>query len=275
MIDKEKIEFRHLNDFYNIDVIQGINVGRAFPKHSHRSMCLGVINRGTRIYSIDKRQLCADKGKVFVVNTGEVHSFKSLDKRTHDYMCICFDKGCIKNILEDTKEKNSRKLFFHNIIDDSHLYVLINKLCCNLLDKNIDSESKGLFLKIIEQLNINYLDRIYSLKSTGNEQRVIKLLKEYIEYNYKENISINQLSQISGLSPYYLIRLFSNEYGFAPHCYQNSIRIRKVKELLKDGKMKMTDIALEVGFADQSHMIKHFKNSVGVTPSQYLGEMKK
>lgn len=76
MIDKEKIEFRHLNDFYNIDVIQGINVGRAFPKHSHSSMCLGVINRGTRIYSIDKRKLCADKGKVFVLNTGEVHSFK-------------------------------------------------------------------------------------------------------------------------------------------------------------------------------------------------------
>lgn len=275
MIQKEKINFHHLNDFYNIDVIQGINVGRPFPKHSHSGICLGVINRGTRIYSIDKRELYVDKGKAFVLNEGEVHSFKALNKGTHDYMCICFDKRCLINILGDIKHKILKGLLFSSIIDDSHLYMLINKFCSNLLNESIDLESEVLFLRIIEQLNINHSSSICSSKRIFNEHRTVKLLREYIQDNYKDNISINQLSEISGLSPYYLIRLFSNEYGFAPHCYQNNIRIKKVKELLIDGEMRMSDIALEVGFADQSHMIKHFKNSVGITPSQYFKEMKK
>lgn len=238
-------------------------------------MCLGVINRGTRIYSIDKKELYVDKGKVFVLNEGEVHSFTSLNKRPHDYMCICFEKSCFENILGTIKEKTPKELFFHNIIDDLHLYRLINRLCSNLLDKSVELENEVLFLKIIEQLDTNHLNIPCSLKSTYSEQRVIKLLREYIEENYKDNISINQLSQISGLSPYYLIRLFSKEYGFAPHCYQNNIRIKKVKEFLINGEMRMSDIALEVGFVDQSHMIRHFKNSVGITPSQYFKEMKK
>jgi AraC-like DNA-binding protein len=228
------------------------------------------------VYSIDKSEIYAESGKCFVINKGEVHSFTSLDKITHDYMCMCFDISCFENISLEIKHKISNGLFFNNnIIDNSHLYMLINEFCSNLLNSTIDLENEDLFFEIIEELAINHSSSICNFKKTGSKQSSVKLLREYIEDNYKDNISINQLSEISGLSSYYLIRLFSSEYGFAPHCYQNNIRIKKVKQLLINREMTMSDIALEVGFADQSHMIKHFKKSVGITPSKYFMEMKK
>jgi AraC-like DNA-binding protein len=276
LAQNEEIKFRHIKDFYNIDVIQGINVERQFPKHSHSKICLGVINKGTRVCSIDKKQIYVDKGKIFVLNKSQVHSFTSLDKATHDYMCMCFDGNLFENTSEEIKHTTSSELFFNkNIFEDSNLYMLINRLCSNLLTSTIDLEKEELLFKIIEKLTIKHSSSIFGLKKIGREQRVVKLLREYIEDNYKCNISSNQLSEVSGLSSFYLIRLFSEEYGFAPHSYQNNIRIKKVKQLLLKGEMSMADLALEVGFVDQSHMIKQFKKSVGITPNRYFQEMKK
>jgi len=176
-------------------------------------------------------------------------------------MCICFD--------------TSGLFFNNNIIDDSHLYKLISTFCSNILNSYIDLENEYLFLEIIEELTINHSSSTRSLKKIGREKKTVKILQEYIEDNYKDNISCNQLSKISGLSIYYLIRLFSNEYDFSPHGYQNYIRIKRVKQLLMNEKMTMADIALDVGFVDQSHMVKHFKKSVGITPNRYFQEMRK
>ncbi|NEQ55828.1 MAG: helix-turn-helix transcriptional regulator, partial [Leptolyngbya sp. SIO3F4] len=54
-----------------------------------------------------------------------------------------------------------------------------------------------------------------------------------------------------------------------PHAYLNHVRVHQAKRLLASGH-SITDAALSTGFADQSHLHRHFKKMVGVTPGQYV-----
>ncbi|WP_258001471.1 helix-turn-helix domain-containing protein, partial [Fischerella thermalis] len=57
--------------------------------------------------------------------------------------------------------------------------------------------------------------------------------------------------------------------GIAPYQYVIQQRVEKSKQLLKQGKVTITDIALQCGFANQSHFTKHFRQITGVTPKAY------
>jgi AraC-like DNA-binding protein len=106
------------------------------------------------------------------------------------------------------------------------------------------------------------------LSGFGKNERVVNLICEYLIDNFDKNISLAELSHIAKISPFYLTRIFSDAVGVPPHLFQNLIRINKAKQLLKSCKY-MTDVAILVGFSDQSHFIRKFKKIVGMTPKEY------
>jgi AraC-like DNA-binding protein len=99
--------------------------------------------------------------------------------------------------------------------------------------------------------------------------RYIKIAREYLEANYTENVSLRQLAFVSNISPFHLLRTFHDVVGLPPFEYQTQLRISQAKKLLRDG-WSIADVAAETGFADQSHLTRHFKRVVGVTPGKYL-----
>jgi AraC-like DNA-binding protein len=64
--------------------------------------------------------------------------------------------------------------------------------------------------------------------------------------------------------------MFTRHMGLPPHAYRKQQRIHKAKQLLRN-RMPISRVAVEAGFADQSHLTRHFKQIVGVTPGQYIG----
>ncbi len=92
--------------------------------------------------------------------------------------------------------------------------------------------------------------------------------RDYLEEHFADKITLAQLAEISGLSRFHFQRAFSREFGLPPHRYQISVRIERVRQLLRSG-WPADEAAGEVGFADQSHLIRHFKMAAGVTPGRY------
>ncbi|MEL6166985.1 MAG: AraC family transcriptional regulator, partial [Cyanobacteria bacterium J06628_3] len=83
------------------------------------------------------------------------------------------------------------------------------------------------------------------------------------------DLSLNQLASSVQMSPHYFSRLFKETTGFTPHQYVINCRVKRAKELLKQGKLSIAEIAKEVGFVDQSHLHRYFKRKVGITPKQF------
>jgi AraC-like DNA-binding protein len=90
---------------------------------------------------------------------------------------------------------------------------------------------------------------------------------------FAEGLTLNQLAQHVGLSPYYFLRVFRAEVGMPPYAYLESVRIRHAQHMIKTGK-SLAEVALEVGFSSQSHMTRLFKKIIGTTPGQYAQQVR-
>ena len=116
-----------------------------------------------------------------------------------------------------------------------------------------------------------------SFKSVAGKLPQYKLQQiiDYIDAYIDRDLSLKELATSVQMSPHYFSRLFKQNTGITPHQYVIRCRIDRAKVLLKQGKLSIAEIAKEVGFVDQSHLHRHFKRLVGITPKKYLQEFQK
>lgn len=91
----------------------------------------------------------------------------------------------------------------------------------------------------------------------------------YIQEHLGEEISLEAIATHLNMSQYYFCHLFKQSMGVSPYQYVLQQRINKAKQLLKQRQFAIADIALECGFANQTHLTKHFRKLTGVTPKVY------
>ena len=97
-------------------------------------------------------------------------------------------------------------------------------------------------------------------------RRSIERAREYLEAHLAEPVCLEDLSKVAGLSRFHLSRIFTSTYGLSPHAYQNQLRLRAIRERLRHGSRLGS---IDAGFFDQSHMIRHFRDSMGMTPGAF------
>ncbi|MCA9692037.1 MAG: helix-turn-helix transcriptional regulator [Myxococcales bacterium] len=95
----------------------------------------------------------------------------------------------------------------------------------------------------------------------------LRRVREHLDAHFAEPITLTELAAIADLHRASLVRMFRNEYGLPPHAYQIERRVEAAQRLLYAGHAG-ADVAARVGFYDQSHLIRHFRRLVGVTPRQ-------
>jgi transcriptional regulator of acetoin/glycerol metabolism len=95
----------------------------------------------------------------------------------------------------------------------------------------------------------------------------LKRVQQYVEDHLAERVSTERLAAIAGLSVFHFARAFKQSQGMTPHSYLLHRRIMRAQELLGATKSTLSEIALVSGFADQSHLARHFRERVGVSPA--------
>ena len=93
---------------------------------------------------------------------------------------------------------------------------------------------------------------------------------EYIQDQLGTDLTVAGIAQAVYMSPYHFTRLFKESTGQSPHHYVVETRVKKAKELLTTGKFTISEVAHHVGFADQSHLTRHFKRVFGLPPQKSL-----
>jgi len=101
----------------------------------------------------------------------------------------------------------------------------------------------------------------------GLSPAVRRRICDYIESHLDAKISLEVLSSMAGLSPYHFARAFRQSFGTPPHGYLLQRRLERVKELIRNSELPLSEIALATGFSDQSHLARHFRRQTGMSPS--------
>jgi AraC-like DNA-binding protein len=107
---------------------------------------------------------------------------------------------------------------------------------------------------------------------TGREDRALRRALEYLAEHCSRNVTLDELADAAGIGKFRLVRIFRQRTGLAPHQLQIAHRIRKARRLLERGET-IAATAAATGFADQSHLHRHFQASIGWTPRQYQRRM--
>jgi len=89
----------------------------------------------------------------------------------------------------------------------------------------------------------------------------------YMESHLDEKISLDGLAAMAGLSAHHFARAFRQSVGMPPHGYLLQCRLKHVEQMLRGTQLPLSQIALAVGFSDQSHLTRHFRRLTGMPPS--------
>jgi len=97
----------------------------------------------------------------------------------------------------------------------------------------------------------------------------VRLVRDYIQANLACSVRLAELADQVRLSPHYFSALFKHSFGIPPHHYVLRQRIEEAQRRLVDGSISISDVALSLGFSDQSHFSQTFRKVTGTTPKQF------
>ena len=133
------------------------------------------------------------------------------------------------------------------------------------------SSLKELQTSMFATLNF-YVEK--AMDSLNNkEDFVIKKAKEYIRNSYRDTITLNDVSAYVYLNPNYFSTLFKSKTGITFRQYLRDFRIQTSKELIRQGKLKIYEVADAVGYPEPAHFVRAFKEVQGISPTEYKNSL--
>jgi AraC family transcriptional regulator len=155
---------------------------------------------------------------------------------------------------------------------------LVQQLCLALL---VEVESGGLAGRLFAEslghtlalhLLRNYASGVlpHTTLRHGLSELQLRRVLDYLNDQFHRDLSLAELAAVAGYSPTYFARQFKQATGLAPHQYLIRCRVERARALLEAGMLTISEVAQQVGFSDQSHLDRHFKHLLGVSPHTVL-----
>src|SRR5215467_11300018 len=153
-------------------------------------------------------------------------------------------------------------------------FLLLAELASGGSQGNLYAESLAHTLVLHLLRTSSTLSAIDVLPERAFTQGQLTKVRDYINDRLDQPIRLSELAGVVALSSAHLSRLFKQSTGVAPYHYVIQHRVERANFLLRKGDMTLNEVARAVGFADQSHLARHFKRIMGVSPSVMLHDGK-
>lgn len=267
---KNLIKVWQPEDLKQLELQRGFSVNRPVPKHWHEEYQFCLVEAGNGDLTYRGRDFPTPPASLFIVHPGEVHSNRAFDSLGCSFRTIFLETELMTKILSEINGKAKGLPFFPStmIFDKTTIEQFI-KLHQSLEIASSTLERETHLQNFLARIITLYAETRFSLADYKHEQKATRQAADYLIANYAENVSLEKLAKLVNLSPFHFNRIFSNQFGMPPHAFQVQIRISESKKFLREG-MNISQTALQTGFADQSHLTRHFKKIIGITPGQYI-----
>ena len=238
--------------------------------HFHHVYEIYYLEKGSVTYFADNSVYAVEKGEFILIRPNVIHTTK-YGESDHKRILIYFKESFIKEFLSiesdmisifdnvhlrlaKTNEKRAEEIMKHILFEyrsDNSSTVLLKCLLGELLKLFAENHSESLEPRIPDGENT-----IFSIIS-------------YINSNYQNPLTLNNLSRIFYLNPAYLSRSFKASTGMGFKDYLTQVRLREASILLKNSDLSISEIYERTGFSSINHFCKTFKSAFGVTALKF------
>jgi AraC-like DNA-binding protein len=270
MNKENRFQFINSEKSENITVLDATMSDFSYSKHAHEEYSLGVTLQGRQDFFCQNSFHQSASGNVLIFNPEDVHDGHSGGEQALKYKMLYIHPDEFRPLFRSLGYQQSSILRLSQpMADNPILRHQILRLSSTIQQANyskIEFES-GLF-QIAQSLVAmsGNLDL-----GTQNSKRIDQLLlraRDYILASLEHNISIDDIANVANMSKFHFIRQFRQQFGITPHQYVLSCRVNLARRIIESGK-SLNQAAFEAGFADDSHLSRHFKRIYGLTPKRF------
>lgn len=266
---REHASLQTVKELGGIDLLTASYKRQNFSRHSHAGYTVGVIDQGAQRFYRTGANHIAPQHSIILVNAEQVHTGCAAATDGWSYRALYPTPEQFEQVVEpEAGEKANAPYFPQAVVEDPAMATMI-KHCFDVLShSNHALHRESILLSCLQQLCLRHGNQ--PKPTTPSHQDSVKLVRarDYLHQFVEQDLSLNTLADIAGMSPYHFIRQFQKRYELPPHSYQIQLRLERAKQLLRLGSSQI-DSAIEAGFHDQSHLHRHFKRAMGITPGQF------
>jgi AraC-like DNA-binding protein len=258
----------------SIELVRGVSGSYSLPRHFHDELELGIRQGDGWQFNYRGAMHNVPPDTLVVTQPGEAHYAHAASDQDCTFRGLRIDVALLQQVAVEVAGRETDLPFFPMpLVDDHDLNTQIVQVHQALEQSISQLEQQTLVLDLLAQLLLRCAEDPPCLAHLGEERQPVERVRAYLEDHYSQEISLEQLAQIANLSSFHLNRSFRKMFGMPPHAYQIQVRVLQAKRLLRKGE-SIEQVAIETGFASQSHFGSHFKRLVCVTPRQYVQDSK-
>lgn len=224
-----------------------------------------LVQRGKCYVWEDKQRFELNPGDVFFLRSNHEHFIKSAsDDDSLVYYWAHFnphpgelspDRVITVNQLSQCKNFDKMTVYFHQLINENFL-----------VNKNISIHTNKLFLDYLLSL---ILIQVATEPSKGNSTHLYARIRDYIQLNYRHNLTLHKLAEVFPYNTDYMSRVFKSNAGISIKQYIHALRLEEAKRRLLTTLDTIQQIANACGYTNEKFFITTFTKHEGLTPTQY------
>lgn len=248
--------------------------------HWHPELELMLVYEGLVTIGKNSEQRVLKKGDIAFYSAGDIHFYESKEKHS-TVLIIVFRPELIDSVIDLSKDEQATITFLDSLAVKALKLeeATVNEMrsCLDSIYRELSAHKQDytIFVKA-------YLIKLFGLFSryipksafeldgdmaTPTNVKLIQKAIRYIEYNFSDDITLNDISKHLNISPCYFSRVFSSVTGLTYKNYLNKTRIEKAHNLIETTNLSITDIAYECGYNSLRTFNRVFKEFKGYTPS--------
>jgi len=267
----EQIEYWHNPILPNIE-LSSANVEQfSFERHVHLDYHIGIVTSGCQQYSHQGKVYHLAPGFISTLNPDEAHNGDNITLGGYQSHVMALPVDYVNDI---SREMNQSETFFNAPLVNNallsnaffHLHQLLTTEQVSSAKLQIETTMMAFITELFIHNGGIPVQQYSSTKKLSTQQ--LNYTRALFHDEPSQSFQLDELAQNLDLSKFQFLRQFKQSTGMTPHAYLKRVRLEYAKKALMKGG-NLSDVAHQVGFFDQSHFNKAFKNAYLITPSHF------
>ena len=253
-----------------IESVRAHFVGHAYDPHWHDSFLVGVTEQGVQQFNCRRVRHRSTPGQVFLLEPGDIHDGLAPTEEGFTYSTLYLEPAWLDQQLRALYEHapgDSLPSFADTLCHDERL-----ARATALAFRAVHDQD----LRIVRQTAMDDLlacltRHLHWRRRINPDPRLpltAQRARDFLHANLERDIGLEDLAQACGIDRFRLTRAFKAAFGIAPHAYLIQLRLARARRLLALGQTP-AEVAVALGFADQSHLGRWFRRAYQLTPADY------
>ncbi len=246
----------------------------SFERHSHATYSIGLTHEGVQTFRCGGTRHASLPGDLILFNPDEPHDGQRGSAEGFGYTMLYLEESAVGGCA-DAQAGLRMPLYFRSpVVHDAALARRFTRATAAIAQAGETLRAQELVADLVGRVLLRHGEAgTREVGAPAKSASGVERARDWLHAHHAENVTVEDLAAVSGLSRVHLTRAYTRRFGVPPHLDLNAIRLRHAQAAMLRGT-PLAEVAADCGFADQSHLSRRFKGAVGTSPGQWLRQMR-